>query len=266
MEREDDELQKQLERQMQAESDPTAVGGYNSFADPSAAGNPLGGSNTGVAGGKLKDVGVGSVGDSIGGVSTQPVGGAANVADPRAGYARTAAANNYKDIEGAGGLKTGGFMGGLEGFNTGGWGTEERGSNTHKNTFGKIASRYDPKQAGAAKAMMADPDFQAYFPDAKLVEHPNGDLIDFGDGRPVDVLRGAQAGGAGEAWQWGVDDGSGGGAGGGAPSASGVTVDSLMGGDPLAGIQSNLAGLVGGQEADEQTLIQQLLAQMGMQP
>lgn len=251
MEREDDDLQKQLEQQMA--SDPDAVGGYNSFANPS--GNPLGGSNTGVAGGK-----------PLGGVSTQPVGGAENVtggADPRAGYARTAAANNYKDIEGAGGLKTGAHMGGLEGFNTGGWGTEERGSNTHKNTFGKIASRYDPKQAGAAKAMMADPDFQAYFPDAKLVEHPNGDLIDFGDGRPVDVLRGAQAGGAGEAWQWGVDDGSGGG--GGVPSASGVTVDSLMGGDPLAGIQSNIAGLVGGQESDEQTLIQQLLAEMGMQ-
>lgn len=266
MEREDDELQKQLERQMQAESDPTAVGGYNSFADPSAAGNPLGGSNTGVAGGKPATVPVASAGPM------DPVIPAADPtlskggADPRAGYARTAAANNYKDIEGAGGLKTGGFMGGLEGFNTGGWGTEERGSNTHKNTFGKIASRYDPKQAGAAKAMMADPDFQAYFPDAKLVEHPNGDLIDFGDGRPVDVLRGAQAGGAGEAWQWGVDDGSGGAAGGGAPSASGVTVDSLMGGDPLTGIQSNIAGLVGGQEADEQTLIQQLLAQMGMQP
>lgn len=179
----------------------------------------------------------------------------------RAGAARTAAANNYTDIEGAGGLATGGYMGGLEGFNTQGWGSGERGSNTHKNTFGKIASRYDPKQAGAAKALMADPDFQAYFPDAKLVEHPNGDLIDFGDGKPVDVLRGAQAGGAGEAWQWGVDAGSPAGAG---ASGNGADIDRLIAGlsggaqDPLAAIQAELASLTGG--VDQQTLIQQMLA------
>lgn len=188
---------------------------------------------------------------------------AAPAGNDRATAARTAAANNYTDIEGAGGLATGGYMGGLEGFNTQGWGSGERGSNTHKNTFGKIASRYDPKQAGAAKALMADPDFQAYFPDAKLIEHPNGDLIDFGDGKPVDVLRGATAGGAGEAWQWGVDAGAPAGAG---ASGGGSDIDSLIAGltggaqDPIAAIQAELAALTGG-GLDEQTLIQQMLTQ-----
>lgn len=203
----------------------------------------------------LNDVVAGARAELSTPAAAPPVGG------DRATAARTAAANNYTDIEGAGGLATGGYMGGLEGFNTQGWGSGERGSNTHKNTFGKIASRYDPKQAGAAKALMADPDFQAYFPDAKLVEHPNGDLIDFGDGKPVDVLRGAQAGGAGEAWQWGVDAGSPAGAG---ASGNGADIDRLIAGlsggapDPLAAIQAELASLTGG--VDEQTLIQQMLA------
>jgi hypothetical protein len=51
---------------------------------------------------------------------------------------------------------------------------------------------------------MADPDFLKFFPEAKLIEHENADLVDFGDGNPVDLLRGAVAGGAGEAWQWGA--------------------------------------------------------------
>ena len=209
------------------------------------SGNPLGGANTGVAGGK--DMG-------------SPVALPLASGTSRADAARAAAANNYTDIEGTDPLKTGGYLGNLEGFNTQGWGTGERGSGTHKNKFGQIASRYDPTQAGATKALMADPDFQAYFPDAKLVEHPNGDLIDFGDGKPVDVLRGARAGGAGEAWQWGVDAG-GPGAGAGGSQMPRSAAD-LMGGDPMGGIQSQISQLIDGQNPQEQSLIQQLLAEM----
>lgn len=113
------------------------------------------------------------------------------------------------NIAGTENFRTGDFMGQLEGFNTGGWGSNERGTNSIKNTFGKIASRYDVSQPGAARAVMADPEFQQIFPMARLVEHPNGDLIDFGDGNgPVDVIRGAVEGGSGAAWQWGADQGS----------------------------------------------------------
>ena len=246
---EEDELQRQLQSQLEVPVVPQ--GGVST--QPAGGATPLGGSNTGVAGG------VDRGGPKL---TVEPPLPDAGV-DPRAGYARQAAKNNYTDIEGAGSLKTGGYMGGLEGFNTGAWGTDERGANTHKNTFGKIASRYDPKQAGASKALMADPDFQAYFPDAKLVEHPNGDMIDFGDGRPVDVLRGATAGGQGEAWPWGVDDGSGGG--GGMGGGGELDMGSLMknitgGGDAMGGIQAELDKLINGQDEESQSLIQKILA------
>ena len=163
-------------------------------------------------------------------------------------------AEGYTDIEGAGGLKTGNYMGALEGFNTGAWGSNERGSNTLKNSFGKIASRYDPTQPGAAKALMADPDFMAMFPDAVMIDHPNQDQIDFdgpGGDPPVDVIRAAQAGGGGQGWQWGTQDGGGGG--------GSANVD-LMGGNPSSDIEAQLAGLVGGQDAETQALIQKILS------
>lgn len=111
------------------------------------------------------------------------------------------------DIEAAKGIQRG-QVGALEGFNTQGWETGERGSSSIKNTFGKIASRYDHSQPGALRAVVADPEFQMHFPMARIVEHPNGDLIDFGDGMPVDVLRGAVAGGAGQAWVWQPSNGA----------------------------------------------------------
>lgn len=189
------------------------------------------------------------------------MGGPAAMPDTsRADAARKAKESGYTDIEGAGGLKTGGYMGALEGFNTGGWGSGERGSNTHKNTFGKIASRYDPKSKGSVRALMNDPDFQAYFPDAKLVQHQNEDLIDFGDGNPVDVLRGATAGGAGEAWQWGVDATQGG--------AGGEAVAG-MGGGGTGDIMAQLEGILGGGAGDTnqlQQILQELMQQGGGAP
>ena len=126
--------------------------------------------------------------------------------------AAQAAANGWTDIAGTEGFSAGPFVGSLEGFNVNGWGSGERGSNTLKNTFGKIASRYDPTQPGAAQQVLSDPDFKSLWPNATIVEHPNQDLIDFdgpGGEDPVDVLRAATAGGAGQAWQWGVKGGGG---------------------------------------------------------
>lgn len=182
----------------------------------------------------------------------QPTGLAAAV--------QAARANNYSDIEGAQGIAAGNFQNQLEGFgNIDPNG--ERGSNTHKKLFGRIASRYDVSQPDAVKRMMADPDFQAAFPDAKLVEHPNADLIDFGDGNPVDVIRGAVAGGSGAGWQWGVGGGQGAPQQGGAgfPGAGGVP-GQVPQGDMAAQL---LAALQGGQ-APDQTSIEQILASLGI--
>lgn len=185
-----------------------------------------------------------------GGMDLPQLGLSSNLAD----NAKKSAAAGYTDIEGAGDLKTGNY--GVEGFNTAGWGTNERGTNTMKNSFGKIASRYDPTQQGAAQALMADPDFKSLWPEATIVEHPNQDLIDFdgpGGQPPVDVLRAATAGGAGQGWQWGVRDGGGG-------AAMPTDAAGLMGGDPLALINENINGLIGGeQDSMTQRLIQQIL-------
>lgn len=227
-------------------------------------------SNTGLAG-KAPNI------NAVPATGSTSMPGAAPVGSPEglsrgglADAARRAQANNYTDIEGTQNFRTGDFMGSLEGFNTGAWGSGERGSHTLKNSFGRIASRYDPTQPGAAKTLMQDEDFRATWPDAVLIDHPNGDLIDFdgpGGDPPVDVLRAAQAGGAGQAWQWGVQDGGGGAAGanaGGGGLGQGVTVNSLMSGDPMAAITEQINGLTGGQDSQIQALIEQILS--GQQP
>jgi hypothetical protein len=111
------------------------------------------------------------------------------------------------NIAGAENLSTGSMS--MPGFNTAGWGTQERGTNSIKNTFGKIASRYDPRAPNATQQIVNDPDFKQFFPEAKIVPHPKGDLIDFGDGRPVDVLVNAREGGSGDAWAWQTQGGGG---------------------------------------------------------
>ncbi len=156
----------------------------------------------------------------------------------------------------------------MTGFNTNAWGTDERGSNTVKNSFGKIASRYDPRQSGAAQSVSGDSDFQRLFPEARLVQHAKGDLIDFdGDGPepPVDVLRNAVEGGSGDAWAFQA-----GGDGGGAMPAQGGGMDpmAMLGGqgnsldalgesDVLAQILKELQGAQGGDEG--QALLQSLM-------
>lgn len=262
----DEDLQKQLERQL---GDPPTMPSQNwqSYADKGTAPASM------TSGGAVQapqpqnqsplmervQVGRGADGqvtmDQVPAASQPSMANAA----PKTGGAL--ARYGTGDIADAKGLKTGGYGG--EGFSYESRAAAgERGADTIKNSFGKIASRYDPTQAGASKAVMADPDFQRLFPEARLVEHPNGDMIDFGDGKPVDVLRAARAGGAGEAWQWGADDG-----GGGAQQMGGMDINSLVAGigsgaDPMAAIQAQIAAASNGQ--DEQTLIQQLLAQQGI--
>lgn len=105
-------------------------------------------------------------------------------------------------------FKPGQFMGQLEGFNTNSWDTGERGSDTLKNMFGTIASNHDVTQPGALQRAL--PDIQKALPGATIVSHANEDLLDpdgpNGPLQPVDVIRGATAGGAGAAWQWGPLD------------------------------------------------------------
>ena len=105
-------------------------------------------------------------------------------------------------------FKPGQFMGQLEGFNTNSWGTGERGSDTLKNMFGTIASNHDVSQPGALQRALVD--IQKALPNASIVSHANEDLLDpdgpNGPLQRVDVIRGATAGGAGAAWQWGPLD------------------------------------------------------------
>lgn len=254
--REDDMEQMMLQQELGAPAPDTKGIDLAAAGPPTSPISPAQSPTGGVAGGKDR-----------GGPMEAETGGPS----PMAANVKKAQAAGYTDIEGAGGLKTGDYMGGLEGFNTGAWGSGERGSNTLKNSFGKIASRYDPTQAGAASALMRDPDFQAMFPDAYIVEHPNQDLIDFdgpGGDPPVDVLRGATSGGAGAAWQWGVQDSGGAGAEGGGDPLAGASsgaavptdIEGLMNSDVLAKIQQEIARLSeGGQGGDEQALVQQIL-------
>jgi len=119
---------------------------------------------------------------------------------------------NYEWNAGEGGPKVSDLQIGdpsrLTGFNTNAWGSGERGTESMKNTFGMIASRYGAKPSSMAQ-LVQDPDFQTFFPNAKLVPGGAGDKIDFGDGQgPVDVLKSADPNAdTADAWAWQVGDG-----------------------------------------------------------
>lgn len=80
----------------------------------------------------------------------------------------------------------------MEGFEVGSsYGGDLKARNSVKNTFGRIASRY-PSQPSSIDRLMADPDFQAAFPNARRL---GADKIDFGgvmsdfeSGSPVGVV------------------------------------------------------------------------------
>jgi len=88
-----------------------------------------------------------------------------------------------------------GNVGRMEGFQVGSdYGGDLKARNSVKNTFGRIASRY-PATPDGLKMVMQDPEFRANFPNARLIDHPKGDKIDFGgvlsdfeSGTPVGVV------------------------------------------------------------------------------
>ncbi len=88
-----------------------------------------------------------------------------------------------------------GNVGRMEGFQVGSdYGGDLKARNSVKNTFGRIASRY-PATPDGLKMAMQDPEFKAAFPNARLIDHPTGDKIDFGgvlsdfeSGTPVGVV------------------------------------------------------------------------------
>ena len=90
---------------------------------------------------------------------------------------------------------TWGNVGRMEGFEVGStYGGDLKARNSVKNTFGRIASRYPATPEGLRQAMQ-DPEFRANFPNARLIDHPTGDKIDFGgvlsdfeSGTPVGVV------------------------------------------------------------------------------
>ena len=90
---------------------------------------------------------------------------------------------------------TWGNVGRMEGFEVGStYGGDTKARNSVKNTFGRIASRYPATPQGLRQAM-EDPEFKRAFPNARLIDHPKGDKIDFGgvlsdfeSGTPVGVV------------------------------------------------------------------------------
>jgi hypothetical protein len=87
---------------------------------------------------------------------------------------------------------TWGGVGRMEGFEVGSsYGGDMKARNSVKNTFGRIASRY-PSQPSSIDRIMADPDFQAAFPNARRLSFDKidfgGVMSDFESGSPVGVV------------------------------------------------------------------------------
>jgi hypothetical protein len=158
-------------------------------------------------------------------------------------------------------------VGNMLGFRQDGYGGDTKAANSVKNTFGRIASRYNNDATGI-QSLLQDADFQRYFPNAKYDGKDRinfgGILSDFESGTPVgdvDISQGWENG-AGQGWQW-LDQNfagdAGGGAGGGAQGNVAPNSDlmsailangGLTGNDTLAQIQKELQALINGQPSD----------------
>jgi len=154
----------------------------------------------------------------------------------------------------------------LTGFNTAGWGSGERGTESSKNTFGMLASRIDPTQANAIDQLMAMDEFRAFYPNAQKVGRDQIDFDGPGPDPAVDVLRnfGAAQGGGGDAWAYQPVGGAGGAGGsqlgsGSAGPALPSGVDDLANSDVLAQILRQISGLTQGENPLQRDLIMQLL-------
>jgi hypothetical protein len=167
------------------------------------------------------------------------------------GSANAAAGAKYDQWSGKGNVTKSGNFGNVEGFDQKNW--DDPNMQTAKYQAGRIFSRFDPNDGNVLAAILNDPEFKQMFGGAKGV---GPDKIDFGDGRPVDVIRGHGAPGAKFSWQ--TEDGPG------IPglvSGSGATGASQI---PIAGQQSDLmaqimAALQQDQQPDPQVLLQEQL-------
>lgn len=191
-----------------------------------------------------------TLGGSPGTSNTMPITDAANRTPISANLPGTSQTGKRDQWSGSGSVTTRGNFGNLEGFDAGNFGDD--GMQTAKYQAGRIFSRFNPDDANALNSILNDPEFKGLFPNARGV---GPDKIDFGDGRPVDVIRGHGAPGAKFSWQT-MDD---------------ATVPGSIGGRPLGlggapvwlGQQSDLMAQIlaslQAQQPDAQALLQQTL-------
>lgn len=215
-----------------------------------------------------------------GGASTMPIGGrspldAAGVNPvPETSGLSTSVAGDTKQQDLSGGNSQasrnalGGYagVGQMNGFRQDDYGGDQKAANSMKNTYGRIASRYEQKPSSLG-AIMADPDFQRYFPNAKQAGFDKidfgGTLSDFESGTPVglvDVFQGAdEANDTSAGGQWLDQNFMGGQGGGGSVMDGGGSSDlmaaltaggGLTGNDTLERIQKELQALINGQPSD----------------
>lgn len=209
---------------------------------------------------------------------TLPVGAPAPFSEP------AAPSGNSRDTRAALGGYAG--KGTMLGFNQGDYGGDAKAANSVKNTFGRIASRYEAKPS-SMKLIANDPDFQRYFAGATFDDKdrlhlPAGMMSDFeggvdvgSEGEGIDVLGSSDPANdtaAGWTWQDLKNDGGGmgpqGGAGGGLDinALLGASQGAAGGGDgqqTLDEILAEIAALSGGENTPMD--LKALLAQMGGQ-
>jgi hypothetical protein len=162
-----------------------------------------------------------------------------------------------------------GNTGQMRGFEVGSdYGGDTKARNSVKNTFGRIASRYN-HAPGSIDQIMQDADFKRFFPNATTVVGGANDQIDFGgvmsdfeSGVPVgivDVLEAAD-GNTSRGWQW-LDEGNAGGGAGSVPAAGAVAGMTPGGGGQSDLMQQILAALQQQTDgtADPQALLMQQL-------
>lgn len=162
-----------------------------------------------------------------------------------------------------------------------GWGTSPiegfdggkiaRGHSSPKYQIGQVASRYDPKM-GITPEMLAELNALGLgtFTGSRDKLYVSGNVDPRFEGyTTIDMVRGFNGPGGGQAWQYGAENpnapaqqaaapqAAGGGMGGGFASASGG-VNGLLGGNPYQGITDALGKLTQGGQVNIEALIRQL--------
>ena len=158
-------------------------------------------------------------------------------------------------------------VGSLTGFNTAGYGGDLKAANSMKNTFGRIASRYGNDAAGI-QSLLADPDFQRYFPGATYDGidkiNFNGMLSDFESGTPVydvDIAQAFDKGTGGfQNWAWQDQVNTGG------PMAGGGPVHGYLPSNSLYGSVQDSILAPQQENQDPNAVLAQLLQLLGQDP